>query len=831
MLNLTEYARKPKLLSDYLPWGFLVGPGVVLNKDGSFMRLARYRGPDLESATEAELIAVTARINNVLKRFGSGWALFFEAARKEASIYPLSDFPDPVSLLVDEERRKGFEAEAGHFESTYTLALCWLPPAETQDKAGSYLVERGDDERNASESRGFEWRDSFIAETERALDLLATILPEVCFLSDEETLTHLHGRVSTKDHAVSVPAIPAYLDALLADTSFTGGMAPKLGDQHLRTLTVLGLPGTTTPGLLDALNDLTIGYTWVTRWIALDRSEAQTLLTRKRRQWFAKRKSVAAILREVLFNQETVLLDTDAASKAAETNEALEDLGSGDVAFGYVTTTVTVTAGSSIEADEQLRQIERVINSRGFVCITETFNAVEAWLGSLPGHLYANVRQPIVHTLNLAHIMPASSVWAGPHWNEHLDQPPLLHAATRGSTPFRLNLHVGDVGHTTIVGPTGAGKSVLLAMLALQFRRYEQSQVFIFDKGRSARAAALMMGGTALDLSIGGGIAFQPLADIDEASARAFARDWVLSLLSHEGIATDPAVKDEVWAALTNLASAPKSERTLTGLSLLVQSNKLRQALQPYTLEGPWGTLLDGKEDRFSFASVMHFELEGLMETKGLVLPVLTYLFHRLESRFDGRATLLVLDEAWLFLDSPLFAQRIRDWLKTLRKKNVAVVFATQSLSDIASSTIAPAIIESCPTRIFLPNDRAIEAQIRDIYECFGLNARQIEIISRATPKQDYYAQTAHGNRLFELNLGPLALAICSASRPEDHRLMDQLLREHDEVGFVITFLKAKGFADEAQMIARATAHAGHSRNNPDDGTAQTQPPTPQSQE
>ncbi|MBK8769672.1 MAG: conjugal transfer protein TrbE [Rhizobiales bacterium] len=820
MLNLTEYAKKPKLLSDYLPWGFLVGPGIILNKDGSFLRLAHYRGPDLESATEAELISVTARINNVLKRFGSGWALFFEAARKEASTYPLSEFPDPISLLVDEERRKSFEAEAGHFESNYTLALCWLPPAERQDKAGSYLVERGDDETLASEARGFEWQDHFKAETERALDLLATILPEIRFLDDEETLTHLHGRVSSKDHVVSVTAVPAYLDALLADTSFTAGMAPKLGDQHLRTLTILGLPGTTTPGLLDALNDLALAYTWVTRWIALDRTEAQTLLTRKRRQWFAKRKSVAAILREVLFNQETVLLDTDAASKAAETNEALEDLGSGDVAFGYVTTTVSVTAPTSVEAGEALRQIERVINTRGFVCITESFNAVEAWLGSLPGHLYANVRQPIVHTLNLAHIMPISSVWAGPHWNEHLNEPPLLHAATRGSTPFRVNLHVGDVGHTTIVGPTGAGKSVLLAMLALQFRRYDRGQVFIFDKGRSARAAALMMGGTALDLSIGGGIAFQPLADIDDPVARAFGRDWVLSLLSHEGVATDPAVKDEVWAALTNLASAPKPERTLTGLSLLLQSNRLRQALQPYALEGPWGSLLDGKEDRFSFASVMHFELEGLMETKGLVLPVLTYLFHRLESHFDGRPTLLILDEAWLFLDSPLFASRIRDWLKTLRKKNVAVVFATQSLSDIASSTIAPAIIESCPTRIFLPNDRAIETQIREIYERFGLNSRQIEIISRATPKQDYYAQTARGNRLFELNLGPLALAICGASRPEDQRLMDQLQKVHDEVDFVIAFLRAKGFAHEADLIARATGQTGHT--HPDHGTAQS---------
>ena len=475
--------------------GFPRRSGHCPQQGRQFLAAGPYRGPDLESATESELIGVTARINNVLKRFGSGWALFFEARRTEASHYPMSNFPDPVSLLVDEERRKSFETEGGHFESGYVLSFCWLPPAETQDKAGAYLIERSDDARGASDARGLEWRDYFVTETNRALDLLANILPEIRFLSDEETLTHLHSCVSTKDHPVSVPAIPAYLDALLADTPFTGGMAPKLGDQHLRTITVLGMPGTTTPGLLDELNDLAIGYRWVTRWIALDRTEAQKLLTRKRRQWFAKRKSVTAILREVLFNQETALLDTDASTKAAETNEALEDLGSGDVAFGYVTTTITVAAEDETEADEALRQVERVVNARGFVTIRESFNAVEAWLGSLPGNPYANVRQPIVHTLNLAHIMPISSVWAGPHWNDHLDQPPLLYAATRGSTPFRLNLHVGDVGHTMIVGPTGAGKSVLLAMLALQFRRYEQSQVFIFDKGRSARAAALMMGG------------------------------------------------------------------------------------------------------------------------------------------------------------------------------------------------------------------------------------------------------------------------------------------------------------------------------------------------
>ena len=137
-----------------------------------------------------------------------------------------------------------------------------------------------------------------------------------------------------------------------------------------------------------------------------------------------------------------------------------------------------------------VRAVERIVNGRGFTCIPETVNAVEAWLGSLPGHVHANVRQPLVHTLNLAHFIPLSAVWAGPTRNIHLDGPPLLYADTSGSTPFHLSTHVGDVGHMLIVGSTGAGKSVLLLLIALQFRRYAGSQVTIFDKGNSARMAA-----------------------------------------------------------------------------------------------------------------------------------------------------------------------------------------------------------------------------------------------------------------------------------------------------------------------------------------------------
>jgi type IV secretion system protein VirB4 len=194
--------------------------------------------------------------------------------------------------------------------------------------------------------------------------------------------------------------------------------------------------------------------------------------------------------------------------------------------------------------------------------------------------------------------------------------------------------------------------------------------------------------------------------------------------------------------------------------------------------------------------------MEPLMQHKRLIPPVLTYLFHRLEARFSGRPTLLVLDEAWTFLDEPMFAARIREWLKTLRKKNVAVLFATQSLADIERSAIAPALIESCPTRIFLPNDRALEPQMRAVYERFGLNGRQIEILGLATPKRDYYVQSAQGNRLFELGLGPVALAFTAASSPDNQKLIDRTIADEPENGFADAFLRAKGLDWAADLLA-----------------------------
>ena len=808
MMNLAEYRRSNTRLADFLPWAALVDEGIILNKDGSFQRTAKFRGPDLDSAVPAELVAVAGRINNALRRLESGWAVFVEAQRHSAGAYPPNTFPDVASALVDAERRAQFEETGAHYESSYFLTLLYLPPAEGTAKAERLLYE-GSNRTVDADAR--EVLRGFVDRTNRVLQLVEGFMPECAWLNDEETLTYLHSTVSTKRHRVRVPEIPMYLDSLLADRPLTGGLEPMLGSAYLRVLTVVGFPTATTPGILDDLNRLAFAYRWSTRAIMLDKTDATKLLTRIRRQWFAKRKSVAAILKEVMTNEASALLDTDAHNKAMDADEALQELGSDQIGEAFVTATISVWDVDPATADEKLRLVEKVIQGRDFTCMIETVNAVEAWLGSLPGHVYANVRQPPISTLNLAHMIPLSAVWAGEARDHHLKAPPLFLAKTEGSTPFRFSLHVGDVGHTLVVGPTGAGKSVLLALMALQFRRYPNSQIFAFDFGCSVRAATIAMGGDWHD--IGGVLSgestefveLQPLAAIDEPSERGWAAEWITAILAREKVDVTPEAKDHLWSALTSLASAPIPERTLTGLSVILQSNVLKRALQPYCLGGPHGRLLDAECERLGReGSVQVFETDGLIGT-AVAPAVLSYLFHRIEGRLDGRPTLLIIDEGWLALDNQEFAGQLREWLKTLRKKNTSVVFATQSLADIDGSAIAPAIIESCPTRILLPNDRAIEPQITAIYRRFGLNDRQIEILARATPKRDYYCQSRRGNRLFELGLGEVALAFTAASSKADQVLIDRVLAEDGRDNFVPGWLRARDISWATDLIPHLT--------------------------
>ncbi len=802
MRFLDEYRRRPAALADHLPWAALVAPGVILNKDGSFLTGLRFRGPDLESATEDELMAVRARLNNGLRRLGSGWCLHVEARRRPAAAYPAGDFDLDVAWLIDAERRHRFETADPAWETDYRLSLTWLPPGDDIRRMERWLFDGLD-------ARGQDWRgalETFRREVDAVFDLLVDALPELERLDDGALLTWLHDAISPRAFTVLPPETPMFLDAWLADADLTGGVAPRLGDRRLKVVSVRGLPSATRPGLLDALSHLPFDYRWTARWLGLDKADAEREIVKLRKRWFAKRKGVGVLLREAITREEVPLLDTDSVSKTEECDGALALLGADLTAYGYLTLTVTVTDVDEDRAAAKARAVEAALNAQGLVARVEDLNAVEAWLGSLPGEPYADVRRPLVSTLNLADLLPVSAVWAGPEGDAHLGGPPLVTARTAGSTPFRLVLHVGDVGHAMVVGPTGAGKSALLAFLALQWFRYPGARVVFFDKGRSARAATLAAGGRWHALEPGAALSLQPLRHIDRDADRAWASEWIAETVRAAGLEPAPRVREEIWIALCALAEAPVEQRTLTVFCALVQDRVVAAALEPLTLKGPHGALLDGAGDLGPASRFDTFELESLMATPSVVAPVLSVLFHRLEQGFDGRPTLLVLDEAWLFLGESVFAARIREWLKTLRKKGVCVVFATQSLDDVAASSISASLIESCPTQIFLPNPRALEPQSAALYRGFGLNRRQLELIAFAPPKRSYYWRQPRGRRLFDLRLTGVALALCGASSPDDQTLIDAVLAQAgseawEEGRFAREFLKAKGVQNVESVL------------------------------
>jgi type IV secretion system protein VirB4 len=804
MFSLREYREPSSRLPDRLPWAALVAPGVVLQKDAVFQKTVAFRGPDLASSLDSELISASARLNNALRRLGSGWGLFVEAQRFASSAYPSAAWAHPAAAVVDRERRQMFEREGSHYESSYYLTFTRKLSPEHSTRAAALFYDEGakgdgDDERTAlaRELHHFEKR---VAEI---VDILSGVFPEVGTLDDDQTLSYLHSTISTYRHPVRAPETPMYLDAFLPDVPFTPGDVPMLGDHFLCTMTVSGFPSSTLPGVLDALNHLETEYRWATRYLCLDKEEAKSLLEKYRKQWWAKRKGLWTMIKEEASKQEAALIDNAAANRSADADAALQELGDDLVSFGYLTTTVTVWDPSLEEARRKSQRVKEVIQSRGFTVRDETLNSTYAWLGSLPGHLYANVRRPLVHSLNLTHLMPLSSVWAGDAVNRHLESvcgvgDPHLYCSTTGSTPFRLHLAVGDVGHTLIIGPTGAGKSTLLGMLALGWLKYPGAQVVIFDKDQSARAATLAVGGACYEPgNEQAPVAFQPLADIDQGPERVWAAQFIGTLLTAQSVPVDHATQAAVDETLRSLAGSPRKERTLTLFASQIGSRqrRLRDALRPYTLDGNFGQIFDADQDDLRQAPWTMIEMGHLM-TMGevVIVPALEYLFHAVERQFDGRPTLMIVDEAWLFLGHPVFACRLQSWLKTLRKKNVYVVFATQEVADATSKPeLLSTILSACHTKIFLPDDEALTPAMMAAYQTVGLTTAEVDILAKAQKKRDYYYRSVKGRRLFQLGLGPAALAFVGASSETDQRFLDEMIETRDPSGYAAAMLERRG--------------------------------------
>ena len=801
MLKFADYRTKAKGLPDLLLYAALVEPGIVLNKDGSFLAGWEVRGLDTASSTESDLSLVSSRFNNAVKLLGSDWMLHMDAIRSSHKAYPASEksyFPDPVTQLIDDERRVFFSGNKC-FSTSAVLTVTYKPDFQATELAGK--TQAGVATSN-SLNKALSYFKNMLEELEDALSsilrmerLLEYHMPDAYDFDwlQSDLLSHIQHCTTGELQPLRVPETPMYLDAIVGGETLVGGISPRLGNRYLAVLSLDGLPQESYPAMLRDLDALALEYRFSSRFICLDQYDATKEIDSYRKGW---RQQVFRFL-DQFFNNPNARANRDALLMAEDAETALTEVQGGYVSAGYLTSCIVLMHEDQERLQDWARDLRRTVQTLGFGCRIESINALEAWLGTHPGNSYANLRRPMVNTLNLADLLPLSSVWTGspvcpcPFYPPN--SRPLAVLMTDNSTPFWFNIHAGDLGHTLIFGPTGAGKSTLLAFIAAQFRCYENARIFAFDKGMSMFPLCFGAGGDHYNIGNAEQLAFAPLQRIDSEDERTWAEEWIASLMELQQFTVMPSHRNSIHTAMLTLAANPPHLRSLTSFYHVVQDREIKEAIQHYTVQGAMGRLLDADSDNLNLSRFMVFEIEDLMNLgdKNLV-PVLTYLFRRIEKALDGSPTILVLDEAWIMLGHPVFRAKIREWLKVMRKANCAVILATQSLSDAKNSGILDVLAESCPTKIFLPNSAAEDVGQKELYTGMGLNDKQITILKTSIPKQDYYIVSPQGRRKVQLALKEKALSFVGASDKESIARIRALAAEHGPNGWQYAWLRER---------------------------------------
>lgn len=794
MFFKTKYLKRTKEgVADLLQYECILENGIILLKNGSLMACFSYEGADLSLLSSEEQDYMTKCISRAIADLGTGWTLNFDSIRTECQTYPnraLSSFPHEVAFAIDEERRNLFESRGVMFNTTNFITLTYTPPLQLQTKFVDMMYD-DNHEKNNEETIYQKNLNNFKLKTEQFLSILSTVfkLERLCshdYIVEDGTahkhdtfLEFLHYCITGKSQPITIPKTPISIDLIIGGEDLYTGITPKIGNKYISCISIDGFPPESYPIILTKLADIPIVSRFSSRFICIDKYEAETRLKKIQKKWQQKQRG----LMSVVLNQPQTDSNTDhdAVEMTHDTIEGITLQKSDEASFGYYTANIVLMEEDTDILNETSLAIRKLITSLGFNARIETINCLEAYLGSLPGHTTENIRRFFISTLNLGDFLPKHTVWTGKEYAPCNLYPPnspaLLEGVTTGNTPYHLNLHVEDVGHTIIIGPTGAGKSTLLATLVAQGFRYEGAMMFVFDNRMAMYTLTKAMGGSHFELGsdTNAGLSFAPFNYIDTKENRQWLVGYVERLLQINGVVTNYAVVTMISNAINTLwedkKGNPTIKHSITDFIAQIQNTELQAVLSLYDVNGAYGGFISSIEDNLELSYFTTFEVEKLMNMDDKIkLIVIDYLFRRIDLMLNGQPAFLVIDEAWVAFSNPIFAKQIVEWLKVLRKRNCIVVLSTQNLNDISTSVaenLLTELITATGSKIFLPNAAAMKPEFAKIYHKFGLNDQQIKVISNALPKRHYYHYTTEGARLFELSLGKLACSFVAVKLNE----------------------------------------------------------------
>lgn len=791
MRHQRAFLRHSRPLSDLIPWLIRVGPRHVLLKDGAVMSILEFQGLDVETLSPDQFDRETDRLEHAFLLAGESSAFWWLVDRRREEGYPLPVRAMGPGSTIDTLYRQQWPLRGGYRNHHY---LCFLTrPHPRQDHFWERIAREASCGHSlpaaifrviqASLSARSSWQVSaaesleLIQEHERRLSDFLGNLPAWGwqFLEGEHLLGFLHDRLGSRDGVPLCVPETAYLDDALADAPLevTGHQLtwPGLEAVWASLVTLKAWPrldgeqadARTFPGMFDRLLQIDGSLTVSLAFLPVSPEAAETWIVKVRNHHRALEKSWRAHLRET-FSRETVAPDREQHVRATQqASHALEQVGASQ--FGYLNLTVVCYGESARTADLMAEKVRSVIHTLGFLACNERLHSLSAWAGTLPGQWGEPLRWSFVTGGNAADLALAGTLPEGvPEVSTFVTAsgpplPALVAFVTRRRTPFFFHFHHGQNGHTLVVGPTRSGKSVFNNFLMAEWLSLPDSRVVLFDKDWSAEIPVTLLGGRYIDFArTDRPVPLNPLLELQDRGSRDWLHAWLTLLLESGGHRLDADDQVVLGDALDALCELPVEQwRLLTLLNLLPKAS-LVAALMPWVGDGPFARYFDHAGDDLGSCRITGYEIGHLLTQPALARPVLDYLFHRILRSLDGRPTLISIEEAWFVLSDPFFSKKIEEWIRTLAKKNALLLFATQSIEEIARAEGSGALLDNIPTRILLPNTQ-IRAQAGGYARLFGLDERQVGVVETATPGRDYYLIRPGLSRLFECRFPPALLA------------------------------------------------------------------------
>jgi type IV secretion system protein VirB4 len=734
--------------SNFIPYSRHYNGKTIVTKDGELISVIKVSGFSFETADDDDLNLKKDARNNLLKGFATGqFGVYFHTIRKKHQAYPDGKFSDLICKGIDDEWRLRHEKDYTFINEHYITILRKsnkieegfaklskkiasrkrknndaLDDDEIDEEVQKELAKVEEEILKENHSQLEEVRD-------RIYNSLSGYQPEILeakktsdgfYCPMLEFLSSISNCCQVQKVLVPNISLDKYLQRVRLYFSGKTGefIAPTGEKKYFAMVSLKDYRNTTHAGLMDSFLQLPFEFVISQSYFFIDKMIAVNKLQLQQRR---------------LIQSEDV-----AISQIAEINEALDSSMSGRFAFGNHHMTVMCIGDSIKELDSNVSQTVVEFSSVGINATRERFNLEPAFWSQLPGNQSFIGRKSIINSMNVASLASLHNHPSGKRKGNHWGDAVTVFNTTSG-TPYFFSFHVRDVGHTMIVGPTGAGKTVLMNFLCAQAQKFNP-KIFFFDKDRGAEIFVRAIGGKYIYPSASEYSGFNPLQLADTYDNRIFLEGWFVAMLTSAGeslAAEDYAI---IKQAVDGNYKLPRDQRCISNVSAFFGMEKvgsLANRLARWHGQGSKAKLFDNPEDSidFSHGRVFGFEMGDLLKDKISLPATLEYLFHRISGSLDGSPTMIVLDEAWALIDNPVFGPKIKDWLKVLRKLNAMVVFATQSVEDATKSNISDTLVQQTATQIFLPNLKATEEYKRT----FMLTDREFNLVKTTDPGTRFF--------------------------------------------------------------------------------------------